>query len=61
VKIPAGFSRAEVWMLSAEPKTAATHLKATAVLLAGERRGGAVAFEVPDLILCRVVVVEFEK
>jgi hypothetical protein len=54
VKIPEGFSRAEVWMLSAEPQTAATRLKATVA-------GGAVSFEVPDLILYRVIVVEFGR
>jgi len=54
VKVPDGFSQAEVWMLSAEPRAAATHLKASVA-------AGAVSFEVPDLILYRVIVVEFQR
>jgi len=54
VKLPGGFSRAAVWMLSAEPRTAATRLAASVA-------GGAVSFDVPGLTLYRVLVVEFEK
>ena len=54
VSVPDGFASAKVWMLSAEPKTAAVRLEASV-------DDGLLAFEVPDLILYRVLVVEFEK
>ena len=52
VDVPDGFSRAQVWMLTAEPRTAA-------VKLACEVADGTVRFEVPELILYRVIVIEF--
>ena len=54
VKVPKGFAKAKVWMLSAEPKTAVTPLKAPV-------DGGTVTFQVPGLTIYRVIVVEFEK
>ena len=54
VDVPEGFRQAEVWMLTAEPRTAAVKLEA-------ELADGAVVFEVPELIIYRVIVVEFGK
>jgi hypothetical protein len=54
VKVPAGFKSAKVSMLSDEPTTSCTTLKSSI-------EGDAVHFEVPELILFRVLVVEFAK
>jgi hypothetical protein len=54
VKLPAGFKSATVHMLSAEPRTSCVALKSAI-------EDGSVRFEVPGLVLYRVLVVEFEK
>lgn len=54
VKVPTGYKTAKVYMLSDEPRTACTSLKTTV-------EAGVARFEVPELILFRVIVVEFEK
>jgi hypothetical protein len=54
VMLPAGFTGAKAWMLSAEPTTAVVPLKATV-------GAEAVSFQVPGLTIYRVIVVEFEK
>ncbi|MDA1138512.1 MAG: hypothetical protein O3B01_08000 [Planctomycetota bacterium] len=54
VKTPEGFSDADVWMLTAEPRTAAVKLEA-------EADDAAVVFKVPELIIYRVIVIEFKK
>ena len=54
VKVPAGYKSAKVFMLSEEPRTSCTPLKSSV-------DAGVVRFEVPELILWRVLVVEFEK
>ncbi|MBI2193966.1 MAG: hypothetical protein HYU36_18470 [Planctomycetes bacterium] len=54
VRLPEGFSRAEVWMLTAEPRTGAVRLEA-------QIEAGTVKFQMPSLILYRVIVVEFGR
>jgi len=54
VETPEGFEDADVWMLTAEPHTAAIKLDA-------EADDAAVVFEVPELIIYRVIVIEFKK
>jgi len=54
VKLPEGYSKAKVRMITAEPRT--SHR-----VLPSRVEGGAVRFELPELVLYRVLVVEFEK
>ncbi len=54
IQVPAGFTKAVVTMLTAEPRTAAVPLKS-------EIAGGTLRFEVPSLTIFRVLVVEFAK
>jgi len=54
IDMPEGFTKAEVWMLTAEPQT-------DAVKLESEVADGAVSFEVPEIIIYRVIVAEFSR
>jgi hypothetical protein len=54
VAMPEGFRKAEVWMLTAEPRTLAVKLESAVA-------GNTVSFKVPDLIIYRVIVVEFGR
>lgn len=54
VKIPEGFKTGRAIMLTCEPKTAAVPLEARV-------EEGKLAFDVPELVTFRVVVVEFSK
>lgn len=53
VEMPAGFDGARAWMLTAEPRT-------DIVPLDVETGGGLAVFEVPELMIYRVLVVEFD-
>ncbi len=54
VRTPEGFGAAKAWMLSAEPISEIRPLKA-------EPDGDQISIEVPELMLYRVILVEFEK
>ena len=54
VKIPEGYKTAKARMLTSEPTTSCKSLEASI-------EGGVVKFEIPELVIYRVIVVEFEK
>ena len=54
VKLPEGFQSAEVWMLTAEPMTASAKLESRI-------EGSVVKFNVPSLVIYRVIVIESAK
>lgn len=54
IKLPEGFRQAEVWMLTSEPRTAAEKLESRI-------EAASAKFQVPSLILYRVIVAEFSR
>jgi hypothetical protein len=54
IELPAGFRSARAFMITAEPRTAVVELKA-------EVDGDLVTVEVPELVIYRLLVVEFSK
>ena len=54
VQVPEGFDRADVWLLSDEPRTGVSRLEA-------EADDGVLEFEVPGLTIFRVLVIDFRR